>query len=57
MSLRLLYRHDMMELYLNDFLMPVYHMPPTTGRVGLMPRAIASVTELRRWQMSFGAAA
>ena len=36
-SLRVLYRRDMLEVYLNDFLFPVYLMPPSRGRVGLIP--------------------
>ena len=52
LAVRLLYRRDMMELYVNDFLMPVYLMPATTGRIGVMPKAKAQVQAIKRWDMS-----
>ena len=51
MRLRVLYRRDMLEMYVNDVLLPVYLMPPSTGRVGLVPEAAGLVSGLRRWAM------
>jgi len=51
-AVRLLSRRDMLELYLNDILMPVYLMPPTTGRIGLLPSAAALLSTTRVWAMS-----
>ena len=51
-AVRLLCRRDMLELYLNDYLMPVYLMPPTTGRIGLLPAAAHGISEARLWAMS-----
>ena len=42
----------MLELYLDDFLMPVYLMPATTGRVGLLPAAARLVSAVQLWDMS-----
>lgn len=47
---RLLYRRDMLELYLNDFLYPVYAFTRSTGRIGITNSS--AVTDVRRWQMS-----
>ena len=53
MHVRVLYRRDMLELYVNDVLMPVYLMPPTTGKVATVPGpAAARVTGLRVWDMT-----
>ena len=51
-SLRVLYRRDMLEVYLNDFLFPVYLMPPSRGRLGLIPSTTSLVSHVRRWEMS-----
>ena len=59
-SLRLLLRRDMLELYLDDLLFPVYLIgsvpalpaPATTGRVGLLPTAAGLVSAARLWNMS-----
>jgi len=51
-AVRLLCRRDMLELYLNDYLFPVYLMPATTGRLGVLPVASALVSGARLWQMS-----
>jgi len=47
---RLLYRRGMVELYLRDFLYPVYCDTPGTGRFGVTDHA--AVTGLRWWRMS-----
>ena len=51
---RLLYRRDMLELYVNDLLLPVYLMPPSTGRVRLTASAASGEAppDVRRWTMS-----
>ena len=54
-AVRLLCRRDMLELYLDDVLFPVYLMPTTTGRVGLLPHASALISGARLWQMSLPA--
>ena len=51
-SLRVLYRRDMVEAYLDDYLFPVYLMPPSRGRIAVLPAASALVTNVRRWNMS-----
>ena len=42
----------MLEAYLAGYLMPVYLMPPTTGRVGLLPAAARLVSAVQLWDMS-----
>lgn len=51
-SVRLLYRRDMLEFYLNDFLFPVYLMPATTGRLGVLPAAADLLSGVELWAMS-----
>ncbi|KAL1529474.1 hypothetical protein AB1Y20_000421 [Prymnesium parvum] len=50
---RLLYRRGMMELYLHDFLYPVFSDFPGTGRFGVTSRG--AVSALRWWRMSLPA--
>jgi hypothetical protein len=52
---RLLYRRGMLELYLNDFIYPVYCDTPGTGRFGVTNHA--AVTGLQWWRMSLPAEA
>ena len=47
---RLLYRRDMLELYLDDYLFPVYAFPATTGRLGVTNAS--SVTAVQLWKMT-----
>merc|ERR1711924_509770 len=47
---RLLYRRDVLELYLNDYLYPVHAFAGTTGRIGVTNAT--SVTEIKRWRFS-----
>jgi len=51
---RLLYRRDMLELYVNDVLLPVYLLPPTTGsvRVVNIEAQGGAADRIRRWDMS-----
>jgi hypothetical protein len=60
-TLRLLYRLSMLELYLNDVLLAVFLAPPGTGRVRLLTPRNSSRTvatsghnslHTRRWDMS-----
>ena len=53
-EVRLLYRRDMLELYVNDLLLPVYLMPTSTGRVRLAASAASGQAppDVRRWTMS-----
>ena len=53
-TLRLLYRRDMFELYVNDYLLPVYLIGGVaTGRFGLLPNAAAKqFSGLKAWNMS-----
>jgi hypothetical protein len=46
---RLLFRRDMLELYLDDILFPVYAMAPSTGRLGTT--SDTAVAGVRRWAM------
>ena len=50
---RLLYRRGMLELYLNDFIYPVFCDVPGTGRFGVTNAS--AVTALRGWRMSLPA--
>jgi len=47
---RLLYRRDMVELYVNDYVFMAIDVPPTTGRVGLT--AANATKQLRWWPMA-----
>ena len=49
---RLLYRRDMLELYVDDILLPVFLMPRGTGEVRLTN---AKAPGVRRWNMSLPA--
>ena len=55
---RLLFRREMLELYVDDFLLPVFLMPPSTGRVRLANHAAMAesgrslIVDVRRWAMS-----
>ena len=40
----------MLELYLDDYLFPVYAFPSTTGRVGITNAS--SVTAVQLWEMT-----
>jgi hypothetical protein len=54
-DLRLLYRRDMLELYLDDFLLPVVlQSGPGSGRIGVLPNAASATMAagLRGFQMS-----
>ena len=42
----------MVEAYLDDYLFPVYLMPPSSGRIAIVPGAAHLVTSVRRWSMS-----
>ena len=48
---RLLYRHDMVELYVEDYLLALYLLPPTTGRVALF----SSIQHATRYKLSLPA--
>jgi len=50
---RLLYRRGMLELYLADFLYPVFCDTPGTGRFGVTNTSV--VSSLQYWQMSLPA--
>jgi len=59
-SVRLLYRREMLELYMNGILLPVYLMPPSTGRVRLTNNTATAgswALGVRRWTMSLRDAA
>ena len=49
---RLLYRRDMIEMYVDELLYPVMIIPPSTGRLGVNPHAATPPTNVRRWAMS-----
>lgn len=53
-SIRLLYRRDMLELYLEDFLLPVYLISKkSSGRVGLIPNSAKKLfSQVNGWKMS-----
>ena len=57
-AVRLLFRREMLELYVDDFLLPVFLMPRSTGRVRLANHAAMAesgrslIVDVRRWAMS-----
>lgn len=53
-AVKILYRRDMLELYLDGVLLPVFLMPaPGSGRVGVLPNAAsATITNMSAWAMS-----
>ena len=53
-AVKILYRRDMLELYLDDVLLPVFLMPaPGSGRVGVLPNPAGStITNMSAWAMS-----
>eukprot|EP00947_MAST-08B_sp_MAST-8B-sp1_P000874 g874.t1 len=50
---RLLYRRSMLEMYLNDYLFPVYAMPDATGRFSVSNASVVLGT--KAWRMSLPA--
>ena len=48
-----LHRRGMLEMYVDDYLFPVYAMHPGTGRLGVSNTSV--VTGVRRWDMSLPA--
>jgi hypothetical protein len=49
---RLLVRHSLIELYLNDVLMNVYSLPTAaSGRIGLLHDAVG-ISDLQAWTMT-----
>ena len=46
MAVRLLYRNDLLELYLNDYLMPVFLMANTNGQIEVL-----GGSQLKVWEM------
>jgi hypothetical protein len=49
---RLLVRHSLVELYLDDVLMNVYSLPkPASGRIGFLNNA-SGISELKAWTMT-----
>ena len=50
-TVRLLYRRDMLELYLNDYLLPVYLMANTTGAVGFTGLDNVDLKSVKLWDM------
>jgi hypothetical protein len=52
-TFRLLFRKDIFELYLNDFLVQTYHTEDATGRIGFIVRDGQAVFDnLKAWKMS-----
>jgi hypothetical protein len=52
-SFRLLLRHDVFELYIDDLLMQTYVYRPASGKIGLLARtANAAFGHLSAWQMN-----
>ena len=51
-AVKLLLRRDMIELYLEEYLMPVYLLPPTTGRIGPLQTLQTSMDQVHMWVMS-----
>ena len=50
---RLLYRRDMMEMYVDDYLYPVHLLhTTTTGRIGILPASSGLVSSLNVYSMS-----
>lgn len=50
-KVRLLYRRDMLELYLNDYLLPVYLMANTTGAIGVTGLDNVDLKSVKLWDM------